>query len=62
MAELIQKLHVEDRGLLVARLHYLSPHLLNILADFATIAAPTTNWLVVFQVEINVAEQANLSF
>ena len=46
----------------MARLHYLSPHLLNILADFATIAAPTTNWLVVFQVEINVAEQANLIF
>ena len=49
-------------GLLVARLHYLSPHLLNILADFATIAAPTTNWLVVFQVEINVSDQANLIF
>ena len=45
-------------GLKVARLHYLSPHLLYILADFATIATPNTYCLMVFQVVTNVAEKA----
>ena len=40
MAELIQKLHVEDRGLLMARMHN--------LADLLTIAAPNTNPLKAF--------------
>ena len=37
-------------GLLVARLHYLLPHLSYILVDLASIAAPSANFLMVFQV------------
>lgn len=37
-------------GLLVARLHYLTPYFLYILADLASIAAPNTNFFMVFQV------------
>ena len=34
----------------MARLHYLTPYFLYILADMASIAAPNTNFFMVFQV------------
>ena len=48
-------------GVLVARLHYLSPLFLYIIFDVASIAAPNTNFLMVFQVNVAAGQsQMNL--